>query len=145
MKLTESIEHAWSWSGIKPEEVVGENDFGNLMVRDERGMYWRICPEDLSCKVLADDRNELDAMSRDQEFLRDWHMSALVAEARERLGPLQAGEKYCFKIPGVLGGTYGGDNLASIALVELIESSGHLAHQIAELGDGARVKVRVTE
>jgi len=145
MKLTQSIEHAWSWSGIKPEEVVGENDFGNLMVRDERGMYWRICPEDLSCKVVADDRNELDAMSRDQEFLRDWHMSALIAEARERLGPLQAGEKYCFKIPGVLGGAYGGDNLASIALAELIESSGNSARQIAELGDGTRVKTRVAE
>jgi hypothetical protein len=145
MKLTESIKNAWSWSGIKPEEVIGENDFGNLMVRDERGMYWRICPEDLSCKVVADDRNELDAMSRDQEFLRDWHMSALIAEARERLGPLQVGEKYCLKIPGALGGTYGGDNLASIALVELIESSGHLARQIAELCDGTRVKMRVTE
>ena len=84
MNLTESIEHAWGWSGIKPEEVVGENDFGNLIVRDRRGMYWRICPEDLSCKVVADDRGELDAMSRDQEFLRDWYMSELVAEARTR-------------------------------------------------------------
>ena len=145
MKLTETIENAWSWSGIKPEEVIGENDFGNLMVRDERGMFWRICPEELSCKVVADDRNELDAMSRDQEFLRDWHMSALIAEARERLGPLQAGERYCLKIPGVLGGTYGGDNLASITFEELIASSGHLGRQIAELDDGTRVKMRVTE
>ena len=145
MNLTESIEHAWGWSGIKPEEVVGENDFGNLMVRDRRGMYWRICPEDLSCKVVADDRGELDAMSRDQEFLRDWYMSELVAEARTRLGALQAGEKYCLKIPGVLGGTYGGNNLASSTLVGLVESSGHMAQQIADLPDGTQVKLRVTE
>jgi hypothetical protein len=62
---------------------------------------------------------ELDAMSRSQEFLHDWHMSALAAEARERIGPLSPGYKYCLKIPGALGGEYGGDNLGSISLVGL--------------------------
>ena len=89
------------------------------MVKDVHGKYWRLCPEDLSCTVVTENREELDALSKDQEFLRDWHMSALVDYAHERLGVLPDGRKYCLKIPGVLGGEYGGDNVATIGLEEL--------------------------
>ena len=145
MELTEHIRDAWGWSGIEPFEIVGENDFGNLMVRDEQGKYWRICPEDLYCKVVAQDRAQLDELSRDQEFLRDWYVGALVEEAQRKIGPLAPGLKYCLKIPSVLGGEYGGDNLASITLVGLIEASGHMAQQIEGLPNGSKVRFRITE
>jgi len=145
MELIASIGRGWGWCGIQPEEVVGENDFGNLMVRDMRGMYWRICPEDLYCRVIAEDRAALDAVSKDQEFLRDWYATALVEQARERLGPLEHGRKYCLKIPGPLGGEYGGQNLAHIQLTELIEASGSMAQQIEGLPSGSKVQLQVTE
>lgn len=145
MELTELISAAWGWTGIKPAEVVGENAFGNLMVRDVQGQYWRICPEDLYCKVVANNRAELDAMSKDQAFLQDWYMEGLVEQAEERLGRLGPGRKYCFKIPGVLGGEYGGDNLASLKLSELIDASGHIARQVHGLPPGTQVVLRVTE
>src|SRR4051794_13557656 len=104
MELVEHIERAWGWTGIKPVKVVGENDFGNLMVRDERGQYWRICPEDLYCEVVVTDRAALDSLTKDQEFQQDWSMSALVEEALAKVGPLYPGRKYCLKIPGPLGG-----------------------------------------
>ena len=145
MALTEHIRRAWGWTGIEPSEVLGENDFGNLMVRDQQGSYWRICPEDLYCRIVANSREELDALSRDQEFLHDWNMSALVEDARNRVGPLEPGQKYCLKIPSVLGGEYGGDNLASISLVGLINASGHIAQQIEGLPDGSNISFRITE
>ena len=70
---------------------------------------------------------------------RSWSRKPAYGSALSKL------EKYCLKIPGVLGGAYGGDNLASSTLVELIESSGHMAMQIADLPDGTQVKLRVTE
>lgn len=145
MAITEDIRDAWGWTGIDPSEVVGENDFGNLVVRDAQGRYWRICPEDLYCKVIAADREELDALSRDQEYLRDWNMSGLGEEARKRLGSLEPGRKYCLRIPGPLGGEYGGDNLASISVAELIRASGHIAKQIEALPNGSTVSFRITE
>ncbi len=145
MELIESIAHGWGWTGIQPAEVVGENDFGNLMVRDAQGSYWRICPEDLYCKLVANDRAALDALSRDQEFLHDWYASALVEEAGRRLGLLESGRKYCLKIPGALGGEYGGDNLAHIALPKLIAASGSIAEQIEGLAPGSKVRLRVVE
>jgi hypothetical protein len=145
MELTAVISQAWGWVGIKPVEIVGDNDFGNLLIKDAHGRYWRLCPEDLYCKVVANDRSELDVLSKNQEFLQDWYISSLVTEARERLGALRPGYKYCLKNPGVLGGEYGGDNLASIPLKELVSISGHIAKEIEGLPDGAQIQLRITE
>jgi len=145
MNLVEEIHHSWGWVGIEPVEVVGENDFGNLIVKDVDGKYWRLCPEDCYCKVIAASRAELDALSTDQEFLHDWYMTQLVSLANDQCGPLSEGRKYCLKIPVVLGGAYGGDNLATAPQVELVRFSGDIARQIEDLLDGAQIKLKVVE
>lgn len=145
MELITTIKDAWGWTGLCPSQIVGENDFGNLMIKDHTGSYWRICPEDLYCEVVAATREELDQLSRNAEFVGDWQMQALVDQARERLGPLQPGYKYCLKVPGTLGGEYGGDNLGVISLTELISASGHLAKETANLPDGAKVRINITD
>lgn len=142
MQLLETVRIAWGWIGIKPEEVVVENDFGNLIVRDDAGSYWRICPEELSCSVIAEDRSSLDALNRDEEFQEDWGMTNLVALAYECVGPLEVGRKYCLKMPSVLGGQYNRENLASIRFTELIEFAGYVAHQIEDLPDGTMINFR---
>jgi hypothetical protein len=145
MNVITAVEEAWGWIGVQPAEIVGENDFGNLMIRDVDGRYWRLSPEDLSCEVVAETRADLDRISADQEFLRDWYMRPLVEQARAKYGPLPDGRKYCLKIPSILGGEYGGDNVATISLVELIRASGHLAQQIKDLPVGTQVRLKVTE
>src|SRR5678809_1618980 len=133
MDLIATIRESWSWAGLEPTAVVGDNPFGNLIVKDNMGQYWRICPEELSCKVVAQNRPELDALSHDQKFLHDWYMSDLVESANQLLGPLRPGYKYGLKIPGMLGGEYGGTNLAILSLRELISASGYMAQQIQGL------------
>ena len=143
MELIAIVREAWGWTGLDPDQIVGDNDFGNLMVKDQSGRYWRISPEGLSCKVVADNRSDLDALSVAQDFLRDWYMANLVDKARASLGPLRPGYRYCLKIPSVLGGEYGDSNLASVPLGELISASGHIAQQIADLPDGANVQLSI--
>lgn len=145
MSLIESITAEWGWTGIEPEEIVSENDFGNLIVRDIKGRYWRICPEDLRCERVADNREEIMLLLNDQEFLHDWYMTALVEDAQARLGPLGAGRKYCLKIPSVLGGEYVGQNLGMIGLDELIRTSGYIAKEIDNLPDGAKVEFKIVD
>ena len=145
MDLISEIREAWGWVGIDPEEVVGENDFGNLIVRDRAGQYWRLCPEDSYCRVIADNREELDELSEDQEFLHDWNMSALVEEAKKAHGPLPDGRKYYLVIPGVLGGVYDASNIKTLPLVELVRLSGDIAKQIKDIPDGAKVEFEVTD
>ena len=145
MSLVDEIRQSWGWVGIEPIEVVGENDFGNLIIKDIDGKYWRLCPEDCYCEVIAADRAQLDQLSTDQEFLHDWYMKALVSLASDTCGPLTEGRKYCLKIPGILGGAYGGDNLATAPLVELVRFSGDLAHQIKDLPPGSQINLQVVD
>ena len=139
------VRESWGWTGLDPAEIVGQNDFGNLMVKDFAGRYWRLCPEELTCRRVARNRQELDALSRDQEFLHDWNMKELVAQAQRLLGPLKKDTKFCLKIPAVLGGEYSGSNLATLSLPGLIRSSGDVARQIKDLPDGARVQLDVKD
>jgi len=60
MTLIAIVEESCGWTGLKPALIVGDNDFGNLMVKDPEGRYWRLCPEELSCKVIASTKVELD-------------------------------------------------------------------------------------
>lgn len=142
MQLLETVRSAWAWTGLEPKELVAENEFGNLIVKDESGRFWRICPEELSCDVVAEERASLDALFLDIEFQEDWSMDRLVALAVQCVGPLAEGRKYCLKIPGMLGGQYREENLASLSFTELVSFAGHVAQQIKDLPDGTKVNFR---
>ena len=145
MNIVEVIRESWGWIGIDPVEIVGENDFGNLIIRDANGKYWRLCPEDVYCEVVAENRKELDALSTDQEFLEDWNMQLLVEQATEKLGALEDGRKFHLAIPGVLGGEYGIANIRTVPLIEQIRFSGDVGKQIQELPDGTQIELQVIE
>jgi Domain of unknown function (DUF1851) len=114
-----------------------------VIVRAIDGQFWRICPEDLYCKVIAKDPAEYERLRETEEFRRDWQMSALVAMAAEKLGQVPPERCYCMKIPGVLGGGYAADNLGTIDRAELVSFAGDFAERIKDLPDGARVKLTV--
>jgi hypothetical protein len=143
MNIIAELKDAWGWIGLRPIQLIVENDFGNLIIEDEDGCYWRLCPEELSCSVVAASRHDLERLFSDQEFLQDWHMHHLVEQAREAYGPLPADRKYCLKIPAVLSGQYVVENFGTITLRELISVSGDLAHQIKDLPEGSQVKLKV--
>lgn len=130
MSTVDEINQSWGWVGFTAVEVLGENDFGNLIIRDEEGKYWRLCPQELCCEPVAGDRDEFDKLSYNQQFLNGWYMTELVSMAREKLGPLATGRKYCMKVPSALGGKYGGDNLATAPLLDLIRFSGEGARHM---------------
>ncbi|AUI85919.1 DUF1851 domain-containing protein [Vibrio azureus] len=145
MTIIQEIKEAWGWVGIEPIEIVGENDFGNLMIEDVNGRFWRLCPEDVDCKLVANNRDELNLLSKDQEFLEDWYMQPLVENAKDHLGELGIGQKYCLAIPGVLGGVYDLSNIKVSSLIEIIRFSGYLGKQIEDLPDGTQIKLKVVD
>ena len=144
MSTIQDIKDSWGWIGIEPEEIVGENDFGNLMIKDVEGKYWRLCPEDVYLEVVAANREELDNLSRNQEFLEDWYMRALVEQAESKFSSLKPGYKYYLVIPAVLGGGYDISNINTAPLSEIIRLSGHIAKEIKDLPDGAKIELKVT-
>lgn len=145
MDLVDEIKLAWGWTGIDPVKVVVENEFGNLIIKDSNNSFWRLCPEDVYCTLIAKDKAELDQLLVDPEFVNDWLMESLVIAAEEKLGKLKLGQKYHLTIPGALGGEYAPSNIVSIPQTEQIRFSGDVGNQIETLPDGTQIELKVVE
>ncbi len=145
MSLIDIVRSAWSFNGLVPRRIVDQNAFGNLIVEDDEGRYWRICPEELECDIIASSAGELEDLRASDDFAEDWKMEELVTAAAAELGAPGEGRCYCLKVPGVLGGEYDGDNVGTIELGELLESAGNLAAQIKDLPDGANIVLETDE
>lgn len=133
----------WNWRGINAEEIIQTNEFGNVIFKTDKGDYWRICPEELSCEKIAKNESEFNQVMNDKEFKEDWNMERLIKLAKSELGELAKGERYCLKIPAVIGGTYSKENLGKIKCEELIAFSGDLAFQIKDLKDGQKIEIKI--
>jgi hypothetical protein len=141
--MLDTIRAAWGWIGLDPAEVVATNSFGNVVVRAADGAYWRICPEEWSCKQVARDADEFASVSSEEEFRTDWEMERLVKLARKNLGALREGQCYCLKMPAVIGGSYDVTKIGTISLTELISFSGDMAEQIKDVPDGGEIKIEI--
>jgi len=142
MNILEQVIKAWGWVGIKPVEIVAENEFGNLVIKDADDKFWRLCPEDVYCKIIANSIYEYNKLIQDEEFLNDWNMTVMVDEAIEMLGALEDGYKYYMVIPGVVNGEYGGTNIKTAPFTKIIRFSGELGRQIKKLPDGAEIRFK---
>ncbi|WP_010386303.1 hypothetical protein [Pseudoalteromonas rubra] len=69
MSILNKIQDAWGWVGIEPQEVVIENDFGNLIVKDFSDKFWRLCPEDVYCEIVAESIEDYNDLIKNKEFL----------------------------------------------------------------------------
>jgi len=145
MDILKEVKKSWGWVGIDPIEVVAENDFGNLILKDSKDKFWRLCPEDVYCEIIANSIEEYNELVKDLDFNEDWFMESIVAEAKKRLGPLKEGYKYYLVIPGILGGEYSGSNIQSVPFYEVIRYSGDIGLQVKDLPDGAEVNLKVTK
>lgn len=137
------INSAWNWKGFVAIEVVRTNDFGNVIFKTDKNDFWRICPEELSCKKIANNEVELKRILADPDFILDWRMSRLVTIAKSKLGELRKGQKFSLKLPGILGGEYNENNLAMIEFSELISFSGDLGFQIKDLKEGDKFEIKI--
>lgn len=145
MSIIETIDESWKWAGLTPESIVVENKFGNVIVKDVDGIFWRICPEEAEITIIANSEEQLKSMWDDEDFRVDWLMPNLVEEAESKFGELRSGQKFCLKVLGVLGGEYNISNVATISFDELIQFSGHVAKEIDNLPDGNQIEFELCE
>jgi hypothetical protein len=138
-----TINKAWDWIGVKAKEIINVNDFGNVIFKSQENEFWRICPEELYCEKIANNQIDYNQLQNDSDFVEDWEMTNLIGLAKGTIGDLKAGEKYCLKKPGVLGGEYNSDNFGKVSHLEQISFSGDLAKQIKALPDGINIKLTV--
>jgi len=143
MTLPQAIQEGWGWMLDCPVEVLQINAFGNAILRDATGCYFRIIPEDVSCECIADSPESLTEVLKNPEFQSDWAMTDFLTRVETAHGPLAEHECYHFIIPSVLGGLYDESNVRKISLHECLSFAGDCARQIANMPDGTRVRLKV--
>ncbi|HEX6188530.1 MAG TPA: T6SS immunity protein Tdi1 domain-containing protein [Pyrinomonadaceae bacterium] len=143
MNLLETVHAAWGFTGLVPRSIIDTNSFGNLLVEDNNGVIWRVCPEELSCEKVASSAHAVQELQRSAEFKRDWEMQPLVDEATAALGAPSSGQCFCLKTPAILGGKYECENVGTISLLELISFAGDLAVQIKDMPTGSKVHLTI--
>lgn len=136
--MIETINKYWSWTETVAKEIIMINDFGYIIFQSKDGKYWKISPEKLECKVVANNENEFLKLKGNQEFLDLWKMDSHVNAAKKALGTLNKEEKYCLKLPVIFGGLYDDSNFGRISQEEQISLCGQLAFQIKDLPDGEK-------
>jgi hypothetical protein len=141
--MLDTINNAWGWTGLVPAEVIYVNSFGNLIVKATDGAFWRISPEELKCEKIAADFNKLAELWQGEDFRLDWEMTQIVAVAEKKLGRLQQGRCYCFKLSPVVGGKYDATNFGEISLAELIAFSGDFAKQVKDVLAGGQIEIKI--
>jgi type VI secretion system (T6SS) immunity protein Tdi1 len=141
VELVDIVSRSWGFTGLIALRVLDVNAFGNLLVEDEDGRVWRICPEELSCEVAASSSRDLEQITSSE----DWKMNGLVDVATAALGRPEAGRCFCLKVPGVLGGQYAAVNIGIISIAELIAFAGDVALKIKDLPDGAKIEFKIVD
>lgn len=141
LDILQTVKDSWGWTGIIPVEIVTENDFANLILKDKNDKFWRLCPEDVYCEVVADSIEAYNTLITNQEFVNDWFMDPIVAEAKAALGEPDEGHKYSLIVSGILDGDYTADNMKIAPIEEIIRTSGELGKKVKGLPNGAKVEL----
>lgn len=125
MDAIQIIKKYWGWTGIKPARIVDRNAFGNLIVEDSSNRFWRICPEEFYCKIIAKGMKDFKILLDDKEFKDDWEMTALAVLAGTNLGDLDGENCYYFIKPG----DFSPQNIGLTTIADLIIDSGIAAEE----------------
>jgi hypothetical protein len=141
VELVDIVRDSWGFTGLIPLRILEVNAFGNLLVKDKEGRVWRICPEELSCEIVAASSQDLEHITSSE----DWKMTRLIDLATAALGSPGAGRCFCLKVPGVLGGQYATANIGTISIAQLIDFAGDVASQIKDLPDGAKIQFKIVD
>ena len=141
MEIIESINTSWSWLKVEATDILDINKFGNILFENKDESIWRICPEELYCKKVANSKTDFLALKNQNEFIEDWEMSKFVQLAETKFGIQKENQVFCLKYQAILGGEYNSENFGTISLKELILFSGDLGFKIKGLKDGQKVKL----
>ncbi len=99
--MIDNINSSWNWKGFNAIEILLTNEFGNVIFKTDQNEYWRLCPEDSKCEKIATTKSKLNNLLSDPDFIEDWEMTNLILLAKNVLGELEEGQKYCLKMPNI--------------------------------------------
>jgi hypothetical protein len=132
----------WRWLCPQPMSLVARSAFGDLFLRDEAGIIFKLDIAIGQLKQIAKSEAEFRNLARTKEQREEWF--AERDELAAAAGGLNPGPEECiaFKTP-ILFAEGGAPNNAYVgSLYEQVAFLGDLHRQIAELPEGTKVQFR---
>lgn len=146
----DAFTQAWSWRLEQPIRPFLSSMFGGVFGETPDGtVQWLECGTGL-VEVVAPGRTDFDAFlggERDavwEQRVEEWFLTGLVARLQD--AGLRPGPGQCYGLtvlPIFKGGTYTLDNIFVCPITEWFGLTGDLHRQVAELPDGAEVRLIV--
>jgi hypothetical protein len=135
----------WRWLCPQPMTLVARSAFGDLFLRDEAGIIFKLDVAIGQLKQIAKSEAEFRNLARTKEQREEWFAES--DELAATAGGLKPGPEQCvaFKTP-ILFAEGGAPNNAYVgSLYEQVAFLGDLHRQIAELPEGTKVQFRLQE
>ena len=140
---TERLLIKWRWLCPQILTAIDGNEFGDLFLRDEEGRVHMLNVGSGEFTLIAESISEFKERSRTHEMQEEWFAASAVRLAREH--GLLPGHKQCigFSTPVVFAESGGLDSAYIADLYEHVAFLGDIHRQIANLPDGAKVRLVV--
>jgi hypothetical protein len=133
----------WRWLCPQPMGLVARSAFGDLFLRDEAGIIFKLDIDIGQLKQIAKSETEFRNLARTKEQREEWF--AERDELAAAAGGLKPSPDQCiaFKTP-ILFAEGGAPNNAYVgSLYEQVALLGDLNRQISQLPDGSKVQLRL--
>ncbi len=140
-KIIETLNESCSWATPKVQSVLAVNSIANCLLKDINNRYWRICPEELSAELIAENEDQVQKIFADPEYKQDWQLLGLIDPAEKHFGKLNHGECYAMIKPAVIGGEYSIDNLRVGSIYEYLSFTGEVAFKTKDHKQGEKVTI----
>jgi hypothetical protein len=135
---------SWSWIGVENKVPVLTSLFGDVFLQDAQG-YWFLDSLEGTLTMVATTRDEMQTKLDTAEGQDNFLLGGLAMSAERLDILLKPDEVYDFKIPPVLGGKIGIDNIVTMDFVVSLNIAGQLHDQIRNLPPGTKIKgIQVT-
>lgn len=135
---SDSLLFEWRWLiGDNPIDVEAISANGNLFLRGQSGRVYLLDVECGVCECIAGSGDEFREKLGDRHNRTSWLQTYLVRELRRQGRTLGPGQCYGKKIPTVLGGEAGLDNLEAVDLVTHVSVLAQIHRQVKGLGPGS--------
>lgn len=136
----------WRWLCNVPVSLVARSAFGDLFLLDEAGNVLRLDVSVGQLTMVADSVEQFLSLAGTEAKKQEWF--AMDDERRAAQKGLIPGEEECiaFKIPVVFRESAAVPNNAYVGnLYEYVSFLGSIHRQIAGLGDGSEIRLRIEE
>jgi hypothetical protein len=133
----------WRWLCKEPLALIARNAFGDLFLRDEAGHVHQLDVAIGKLTKVADSEAQFRELALSIERQEEWFAvadeKAAIARGLEPNGTQCIG----FSVPLVFAESGSPDTAFVADLYEHVSFLGDLNHQIADLADGAKVRLRI--